>query len=279
MPEGPEIKRVADQLESAVAGKPLEEVWFARPDLQQYQSELGDSIVTGVKTKGKALLTEFDCGLTVYSHNQLYGRWYFMGAGKRPRTGRQLRWRLDTEDRSALLYSASEIAVMPSEEIHRHPFVARAGIDVLSDHPTVAEMSRYINQSRFARRSLGALLLDQGFVAGIGNYLRTEILFCAGLLPEATIGALSGRERSRLARQIIRITERAYQTGGITNDPKIVRRLKARGWRRSQYRHYAFCRAGEPCHVCAEEIRKHTVAGRRLYTCPHCQDHPAFTAS
>ena len=62
-----------------------------------------------------------------------------------------------------------------------------------------------------------------------------------------------------------------HDTGGITNDPKIVSRLKKQKWTRSRYRHFVFSRAGDPCHLCAEEIRKITFSGRRLYLCPHCQ--------
>ncbi len=271
MPEGPEIRRVADRLAAAVADTPLTRVWFARPDLEPQAAALEQSTVTGVRTKGKALLTEFSCGLTVYSHNQLYGRWYFTAAGERPQTRRQLRWLIETEDQAALLYSATDIAVLPTAEVVDHPFVARAGIDVLSERPSVDELAEYLSQPRFARRALGALLLDQSFVAGIGNYLRSEILFRAGLGPGVRLGDLGPSRRIALAKAIIEITERAYLTGGITNDAEFVRRLKAQGWSRGRYRHYVFGRAGESCHFCKTPIEKLTMASRRLYRCPYCQ--------
>lgn len=271
MPEGPEIRRVADQLEATVCAKTLGSVWFAKPVLKKYHRPLAQSSVTRVRTKGKALLTEFDCGLTVYSHNQLYGRWYFKPLGKTPKTNRSLRWRIDTEQHSALLYSASEIAVLESDQLDEHPFLAKAGIDVLSDKPSVADMSAYLNQPRFARRALGGLLLDQHFVAGIGNYLRSEILFTAGFHPAQTIGKLDGHGRRKLAREIIKITERAYDTGGITNEAPRVRRLKKAGWSRGRYRHFVFSRDAEPCHVCGDDIVKTSVSSRRLYYCPTCQ--------
>ncbi|MEM7083830.1 MAG: endonuclease VIII [Pseudomonadota bacterium] len=271
MPEGPEIRRVADRLQAIVCGKPLNEVWFARPDLHQYERALGASKVVAVRTKGKALLTEFDCGLTVYSHNQLYGRWFFKPFGERPKTNRSVRWRLDTPTHSALLYSASDIDVLPSDQLDSHPFLAKAGVDVLSDKPTLKALSDYVGESRFARRALGGLLLDQHFVAGIGNYLRSEILFGAGLLPSCKPGDLDGHGRRRLARNIILMTERAYQTGGITNEAALAKRLKNRGWTRGEYRHYVFSRDGQLCHVCGDTIIKSVVAGRRLYHCPSCQ--------
>ena len=75
MPEGPEIRRAADSLEAAVQGEPLTDVWFAFPQLQVYQAPLVGQRVTHIETRGKALLTHFSGGLTLYSHNQLYGIW------------------------------------------------------------------------------------------------------------------------------------------------------------------------------------------------------------
>ncbi|MFS4689286.1 DNA-formamidopyrimidine glycosylase family protein, partial [Klebsiella quasipneumoniae subsp. similipneumoniae] len=71
MPEGPEIRRAADTLEAAIKDEPLTDVWFAFPRLQPYQTELIGQRVTHIDTRGKALLTRFSGGLTLYSHNQL----------------------------------------------------------------------------------------------------------------------------------------------------------------------------------------------------------------
>ncbi len=274
MPEGPEIRRAADGLAAVLLDRPLTSVWFGHQRLKHYEPVLEKSIVTDVTTKGKALLTRFDCGLTIYSHNQLYGRWYVEQAGQRPATKRTLRLAIETASDAALLYSASDITVLPDEALWLHPFLRKAGIDVLSDHPTTSRLADFMRQPRFARRQLGGLLLDQGFVAGVGNYLRSEILFCARLHPQQRLTDLNGHQSRRLAHQTIQITRRAYQTGGITNDPTIVRRLVANGWTRSRYRHLVFARAGARCHRCNSKINKTIIAGRRLYLCPRCQARP-----
>ena len=81
MPEGPEIRRAADNLEAAVKGKPLTDVWFAFEQLKPYESQLIGQSVTQLETRGKALLTHFSNGLTLYSHNQLYGVWRVASGG------------------------------------------------------------------------------------------------------------------------------------------------------------------------------------------------------
>jgi len=64
MPEGPEIRRVADKLETAIVGQPLTEAWFAFPQLKTYEPSLIGEQVQAIETRGKALLTHFSNGLT-----------------------------------------------------------------------------------------------------------------------------------------------------------------------------------------------------------------------
>ena len=136
--------------------------------------------VEWVSSRGKALLTHFDSGLTIYSHNQLYGRWYITRRDKPPRTNRTLRLAIYTETHSALLYSASEIEVHTPETLSSQKYLARLGPDALDDHVVWRDLLTRLQDPKCAGRSLAALYLDQSFVAGIGNYLRSEILFNAG---------------------------------------------------------------------------------------------------
>ena len=82
MPEGPEIRRAADKVAAVLVGKRVDEVRFGLSDLKPFEERLSGQTVTAVDTRGKAMLTRFDNGLTIYSHNQLYGRWYTV---RRPR--------------------------------------------------------------------------------------------------------------------------------------------------------------------------------------------------
>lgn len=271
MPEGPEIRIAADQVEKAVIMKPLLEVRFGLPDLKSYDEWFAGNKVKAIQTKGKALLTHFDNGYTIYSHNQLYGKWYVTDSFTYPKTNRQLRLALHTEDKSALLYSASDIQVLKTEDVPMHPFVKKVGPDVLSEDVTAYDLKLHMEDQRFFRRNLGGLLLDQAFVAGIGNYLRTEILFVTGIHPAKRPFDLSAEKRYELAKAVIQLMERAYRTKGITLDPEIVARKKAAGEPRSQYRHFAFNRHMEPCYQCGGPIEKINVASRRLYVCPRCQ--------
>ncbi len=209
MPEGPEIRRAADRIAAVLVGQQVEEAWFGLKRLQRFSEQLSGTAVQRVDTRGKALLIRFANGLSLYAHNQLYGVWRISARGRMPETRRSLRVALHTAHDSALLYSASDIAVLTSEDEAAHPFLSRLGPDVLDVALSWREVSRRLNDPRFRRRSLASLYLDQRFIAGIGNYLRSEILFKAGLHPATRPLQLALRERNRLARATLEIAGRA----------------------------------------------------------------------
>jgi len=271
MPEGPEIRIAADRLGRVLEGKTPERVELLLPGLERHAKQLRGRRILAVQPRSKAMLIHFAGGMSLYSHNQLYGRWYVVRAGKTPATGRSLRVAIYTEEHAALLYSASDIAVLSAAQLKRHPYLSKLGPDLLDPETTLAEISAQVEDPRFRRRGLAALLLDQAFLAGLGNYLRSEILHVAGLRHDVTLGALDATARQRLAQTALAVTQQAYRYRGVTNDLERAARLKAEGLGRAQYRHHVFARAGSGCWTCDTPIERVNVAGRAVFFCPGCQ--------
>lgn len=261
--------RVARRIQRALGTRPLTEAWCAFDPVDRALAGRVGGPPPVVSTAGKALLLGFEDGAQVYTHNQLYGRWLFTDPDRRPDTGRQLRLALSTDRKSALLYSASEIEWI--EPGASHPFLERIGLDVLSSGADVDAVAAWIAGEAFRRRRLGHLLLDQGFLAGVGNYLRSEILFHACLSPNHRPMDLDPAQLAALAEAVHGLMWRSVETGGITNDPARAEALKRAGWKRRDYRHYVFARAGQACFACDGPIEKRVLSGRRLYACPRCQ--------
>ena len=272
MPEGPEIRRAADRVRRAIAGQVAENVYFGQPHLEREGPRLRGSEVTGVTARGKALLVSFATGDTVFCHSLLYGRWYVRRRGGHPRIRRQLRFAVHSATHSAWLYSASVIDVLPTDEVDNHPFVGRLGPDPLDGRTTAEDVLQQLEAH--PRKRLGALLLDQGCVAGIGNYLRSEILFAAELHPEVRPQDCDEATLRCLAHCVLDVTRQAYATGGITLDPDLAAARKAAGMPRRRYRHAAFTAAGQPCPRCGQRILRIESVGRRCYICDKCQPRP-----
>ncbi len=271
MPEGPEIHRAADEIAGAIVGERAQIVQFGLERLRPWETELTGACITGVEAHGKAILTRFDVGVAVYSHNQLYGKWYIRKAGLYPKTGRSLRMEIRGPQKSALLYSASEIEILRPEDESSHAYLAKLGPDALDFAVEEADIVARLGDPRFRGRALGGLLLDQGFVSGLGNYLRSEILWWAGLHPGWRPKELTDVERAQLAHWILDVTRQSYETGGLTDCLQRVAAAKAQGVPRRLYRHAAFARDGRGCPECGRTIEKIEVGSRRLYLCKECQ--------
>jgi len=262
MPEGPEIRRAADSLEAAIKGKPLTDAWFAFPQLKPYETQLIGQTVTHIETRGKALLTHFSHNLTLYSHNQLYGVWRVVNVGEQLQTNRVLRVRLQTAEKAILLYSASDIEMLTPEQLLTHPFLQRVGPDVLDMRLTAETVKARLLSPAFRNRQFSGLLLDQAFLAGLGNYLRVEILWEVGLAGQRKASQLNERQLDALSHALLEIPRLSYNTRGVVDDKKHHGAL---------FRFKVFHREGKPCERCGGAIERTMLSSRPFYWCPACQ--------
>ena len=274
MPEGPEIRRAADKLESALKGKRIVQAQFGLERLKSFEPLITEAHVTRIETRGKGLLTFFDNNLVMYSHNQLYGKWVVCSADAIPVSKRQVRVALYTDSDVAILYSASDIEIVDKDQLDAIPFLNRVGPDILDKKLTVKKVEARLRDSQFSGRWLAGLLLDQAFLAGIGNYLRSEILFEAGLTPHTSPKKLSDVQIKKLAKASLSVSRRAYKHRGSCLTPSVKARVKQQANSASSSgdkRYMVFDRDGLSCRLCDDIIVKETLAGRRLYLCPSHQ--------
>jgi len=271
VPEGPEIRRARDEIARAVEGHAVSEVVFYQPSMRQWNGRFDGEKVVAVQSRGKAMLSHFSNGYSIYSHNQLYGRWIIVVAGETPDSRRQLRLAIHAAHGSALLYSASEISVWPTDDLSRHPFLQKLGPDVLDPGTDQAMILSRLLSTAYRKRQLGGFLTDQSFVAGLGNYLRCEILFAAGLYPGQRPCDLDEAKLALLAAQILALPRQSYATGGITNELARAEGLMAAGQSVEQVRFQVFRRGGEACYRCGTPIVVEKQGGQPCYRCPGCQ--------
>ncbi len=271
MPEGPEIRRAADQIATVLQGEQVNQIQFGLDRLKSFESKLCGATITTIETRGKAMLTRFDNGLNLYSHNQLYGRWEVLLPGEVSSSQRQLRIHIVTAKGEAHLYSASEIEVLTEAEIATHPFLSRLGPDLFDPTLTTDMIQQRLLSPKFRNRQLGGFLTDQSFVAGLGNYLRCEILFLCRLPLSAKPSQCSAKQIEQLAEQILHLPRQSYQTGGITYLPDEAEALMDAGQSKEESRFWVFRRDGLHCRVCSTAIEKRSGSGQPCYLCPSCQ--------
>lgn len=277
MAEGPEVRRKAQQLRELLVGRPILEARFEFERLQAFEEVLRGRTVTAVETYGKAYVIRFEGGLGLYVHPKLFGHWVLRVRPGAPKTDRKLRAVLRVAAGAAFLFSTNDLAVLTDEDLARHRYLTAIGPDILDPAVTVEQVAARYRDPRFAPKRLTTLLLDQAFLAGIGNYMRSEILFVARLYPLLRACDLTAPELARLAEATVAVSRRAFEARGMTVSDEVIaagKAAKARPW---AYRHWVFKREGQPCRACGTPIERHETEGRRFFMCPRCQapTHPA----
>jgi endonuclease VIII len=267
MPEGHTIHRQARAHTLAFGGHEIE------ASSPQGRFEAGAHLLSGhvlrkVEPYGKHLLYRFE-GLTerLHIHLGLYGK-FASGALPAPAPRGALRLRLTGNGNFSDLRGPTACELMLPAEITE--LLARLGPDPLRLRADPALAYRRLSASRVA---VGALLMDQKVLAGVGNVYRAEILYRAGIAPHRPGREVSEAEFLRLWQDLVTLMRAGVKSGRIvTTEPAD----RPPGQQRRPTRdasHYVYRRTGLPCRRCGTPVRTEVMVGRNLFWCPVCQAH------
>jgi len=217
MPEGPEVRKYADALDAALTGRTI--VSFeartkeARKWLQDNESLLVGRRVKSVVSHGKHLLGYIEGEFFFHSHLMMWGRWQTFESVELPEKDRRERARIVVKGGAAILLSAPIFNVGEGDPYDKIEILATLGPDALPYHGPFkrAEFLRRLLEHK--DETIGAALLNQRIVAGLGNYLRAEVLFNCKLNPWRTAGELTQRNLSCLSKTIPALARDAYKRG------------------------------------------------------------------
>jgi formamidopyrimidine-DNA glycosylase len=145
------------------------------------------------------------------------------------------------------------------------PSLKSIGIDGLNF--SFIDFLSIVRLKRNQNKPLGELLLDQRFVAGVGNIYKSESLWRAKISPFTTIKELSEEELAVLGKNICEVLEQAFAHGGSTI--KNFRSVDGEG--EAQKWHAVYSREDQPCLRCQKPIARTIQKNRSTFFCPNCQ--------
>jgi endonuclease VIII len=204
-------------------------------------------------------------GLILHVHLGLFGAFRtHRGVAPAPTAGTRLRMVAEGVTIDLAGPTACELIDEPAAEAIR----ARLGPD-----PLRADADPERAWAALQRRSspIGAALLDQRVLAGVGNVYRAEALFVCGIAPTIPARALDRDDFDRLwttLRRMLRAGERAGRI--VTVDPAEVGAPRAAAVADHE-RLYVYRRTGESCRRCSTAVHVSDLGTRRMYSCPTCQ--------
>lgn len=270
MPELPEVETVARGLRASLVGRTISGVtvgWprtVACPMVDEFRERIAGRRVVSVGRRGKYLVVGLDVGYLLI-HLKMSGRLQVAPAeeplDKHTHTvfdldnGQQLRFQ--DARKFGRVYLVAEL----------NEVTGGLGPEPLADDFALHEFRRLL-----ARRSgrLKSLLMNQEFLAGIGNIYADETLFAARLHPLRKANSLTPDEQARLYKAIRSVLRRAIEGRGTTLGNGGY--LDARGQAGAYQEQIAvYGRQGAPCFSCQTPIERMVIGGRSSHYCPTCQ--------
>jgi endonuclease-8 len=272
MPEGDTLHGYARRIDAALAGRTLARAYSTRVPLARFENRA----VRGARAQGKHLLIEFDTGDVLRTHLRMHGVIRVRDGGHEgPITNPHVRWLLASADKTALCLDAPSIELVHPSDLAEHPILSRLGPDLLGVELDLGEILRRLR--RDPERAIGAALMDQEALSGIGNVYKSEVLFITETSPFARVADLDDALLSKIvetARGLMRRNvswSAGAPTRSVMGGAGSPRRTTPLGRIAAPY--WVYERSGEPCMRCGARIamQRQSPLARSTYHCPECQ--------
>lgn len=268
MPELPEVETVARKIEPDLIGRTIvsADVRWARtlatPSVKKFKEQIAGQKILGVSRRAKYLI------LLLENYNLLIH--LRMSGDLMVRKGKI---KLEKHDRLVLTLKSkngqlSELAFNDTRKFGRvwlinqpEKILGKLGPEPLEKDFTPEWLYENL---RKRKRLLKPLLLDQTFLAGVGNIYADESLHIAKLHPQALSNVISQKQAKALHEAIVSVLKEGIRRNGASID-----------WvyRGGEYQNYfrVYDQEGKPCMVCDTKIQKIIVGQRGTHVCPKCQ--------
>ncbi len=192
MPEGPTIRNTADRLREALAGRRIEHFQSSlkKAASEEWAGKITGQLVRAVRSHGKNLFVDFENDWTLYTHMLMWGAWHVYTPGEPWRKERRkARVVLETADHCVVLFSAPVCQLIPASTLPMHP-TSELGPDLMAEPFGAAELAEIRRRVRAQdATAIGEAVMNQTVMAGIGNILKSEILFAVRIHPLRTCAA------------------------------------------------------------------------------------------
>ncbi len=264
MPELPEVETIARSLESSLTGKTIREAelrWartLATPSPKQFKEKIRGQKIRAVSRRAKYLIIQLD-DYNLIIHLRMSGDLMVRGSKIKPEKHDRLLIHLSNQTYLAFndtrKFGRIWLTSQPQEVL------GKLGPEPLEKRFTARWL---FEQLRARKRQLKPLLLDQTFLAGLGNIYTDECLHMAKLHPLTLSNTVSERQAEALHKAI-----RAVLKEGIKRNGASIDWVYRGGGYQTVFRVYN--RQGKPCAVCGSVIQKFTVGQRGTHICPACQ--------
>ena len=273
MPELPEVETVKRGLSDLVVGLTIESVEIRLPTLPRGQTPgefikiLTGAKIMGVKRRAKMLVLSTSKGDLVV-HLKMSGRFIYCQKDC-----------IEEKHTRAILYLDNGYQLRFADMrkfgffrlVEGNAFEVAPELQGLGPEPLTMSLDDFktmLESKRKSVRPIKLILMDQKFIAGIGNIYADEILFDAKVLPTRPTGSLTEKEIQSLLNSIKKELKEAIINGGTSFD-LFVDSGGSKGSHQDKLKVYQ--RGSDECYICNAPIKKIKLGGRGTHFCSQCQ--------
>jgi len=273
MPELPEVQTIVRQLRPKAVGKKIGQVKVL--DSKAINLRPGDFVnkvegksIKNIKRRAKIIIWELSAGHYLIFHLKLNGRILLVDNSEKPHKETRVVFNFPNKKKVFFDDSRRFAWVHFYDERGFENFLKKQNF---GPEPLEKSFTLKVFKERLARRpnsKIKPLLMDQKFIAGVGNIYAQEACFHAGIMPTRTVKSLKDKEIKKLYSSLIKILKEAVRQQGTSSDVYVdlygrqgdyIEELKVYG------------REGESCDQCGAKIKVMKLSGRGTRYCPRCQ--------
>lgn len=273
MPELPEVEIICRGLARTVIGRKITNVRIALPKVinttpRRFRQRVKNAIIRSIRRRAKIIIINLSGGFSLGIHLKISGQLLY--APKQAPVKKHTHIIFDLNNGYQLRFvdprQFGYVKIGPTRQINKV-----LGLERFGPEPLEKSFTRHLFQELIERRRNGRikpLLMNQGFIAGLGNIYADEVLFYARIHPLRQVGTLSRRKINNIYTGIKRILLKAIKYKGTSVDSYV----EVSG-RPGNYERFlkAYGREGEKCLRCKTTIKRIKIGSRSAYFCPSCQ--------
>jgi formamidopyrimidine-DNA glycosylase len=276
MPELPEVETIKNQLLQKIKGKKIDFVEIKLPKMvkgvsvKEFKEKVEKTIVKDVKRRAKLIIINLSNNYSLVIHLKLTGQLIFEKEFKSEKVLKYTHLIYHFSDKSALLHNDLRqfgyVKLVKTDDLEKLFKEEGFGPEPLSKDFTLEKFKNLLSKKQ--KQKIKPLLMDQTFLAGVGNVYAQEACWCAKILPTKLVKDLSEKEISDLYHCLIKILKEAIKYRGSSVDTYVdiygrvgdyISKLKV------------YDRENQKCFRCGTKIKKIVLGGRGTYFCPGCQ--------
>ncbi|MFO8053212.1 MAG: bifunctional DNA-formamidopyrimidine glycosylase/DNA-(apurinic or apyrimidinic site) lyase [Candidatus Omnitrophota bacterium] len=265
MPELPEVETIKRELAENIIGEKITAVKINRaqvikePSPLQFKKEIAGQKLEEVIRRGKLLILKLKKEKFLVIHLRMTG-WLHYGESQE-----RARVIFNLSNGKALNYMDSRLLgqLRLREEYQNLDFLKKLGPEIFD-----ISNSQFKEMVTGRKANIKALVMNQHFIAGVGNIYAQEALFLAKIDPRRAASSLSSQEINKLYEKLKAVLTEAIKYRGSSVDSYRDLNGEAGGMER---RLKVYGKKNEPCPTCKTLLKKVVVAGRGTCFCSRCQ--------